>query len=565
MYLLLGLALCQLIHSSILYTLNHPKYSLINTQSNFWPDKHHIWSINPHQLTLTTAGFNTGTNEPDWVDHILGSKSVLFAHRGTHVSVRKMEKEDLDKALYYGKTNFNISSWQPCSFQFMGFAAVHKDDPFTVYDRIQRNIRPSSGLASLTIHHRDAYNQRMSNSSVPIDPIACYYRGLYENWREDSFEIELNHWVTMIFCPVITKATCETLNSHFIRNSRDYSTFQLTLALTNTSWTSAITVANRKVFKDQRFYISPTKTKNALGACLVIPYRSSDTVKLAANSMLIEQWVKYHLMLGLKVFVYDRGGANLNAFANYLAMKDSFMYHNFTIRELLDSSVKNITYDNTYDPNPVLTMRRYDSQGFDKSLTLSHCRFNAVINYGIKNVLVADFDEFLFCPAANATGKSQGHFLYELVDHLVGNQKQQITFQQRSIAKKTKSVRQCFIDMASKKQSLFDCLGSYQYSYAGHSFKSIHLGNDCPMTGYHQACPTKESPRSYDCFCDSAAVNPKICGMIHMSTRPIHYREQDSKLNSQEWNQETINASTNEIKLILDQRIDSRYQPPARR
>ena len=46
--------------------------------------------------------------------------------------------------------------------------------------------------------------------------------------------------------------------------------------------------------------------------------------------------------------------------------------------------------------------------GHDKTQTFTHCRFEAKAVYGIDNVLVTDFDEFLFCPWAKPTAQAQG-------------------------------------------------------------------------------------------------------------------------------------------------------------
>ena len=43
----------------------------------------------------------------------------------------------------------------------------------------------------------------------------------------------------------------------------------------------------------------------------------------------------------------------------------------------------------------------------DKDYTYTHCRFEANSLLGITNVLVADFDEFLFCPRGKALLGSQ--------------------------------------------------------------------------------------------------------------------------------------------------------------
>ena len=45
--------------------------------------------------------------------------------------------------------------------------------------------------------------------------------------------------------------------------------------------------------------------------------------------------------------------------------------------------------------------------GHDKTLTLTQCRFEARALFGIDRVLVADFDEFLYCPVVGPTASEQ--------------------------------------------------------------------------------------------------------------------------------------------------------------
>ena len=156
---------------------------------------------------------------------------------------------------------------------------------------------------------------------------------------------------------------------------------------------------------------------------------------------------------------------------------------------------------------------RHESQGHDKVLTLTHCRFEVKASFGIENVLVVDFDEFLYCPAAeggvDSTIREQTIFLHHFIDDLASRGIQQIVFPQRQTLNLTASPRDCMLQKVKKNRSLFECFASYNQSLGGHSVKSLHVGHVCPLTGYHEACPHPELPRTYNCMCDSHRIMSK--------------------------------------------------------
>ena len=51
----------------------------------------------------------------------------------------------------------------------------------------------------------------------------------------------------------------------------------------------------------------------------------------------------------------------------------------------------------------------------DKQYTLTHCRFEAKASHGLEDILIVDFDEFLFCPKAGATAASQMSWFHTLL------------------------------------------------------------------------------------------------------------------------------------------------------
>ena len=148
-----------------------------------------------------------------------------------------------------------------------------------------------------------------------------------------------------------------------------------------------------------------------LTACLAITYETSQERKREVNGALIFEWVRYYATLGFKVMVYDKNGANRNSiyFDKYGLSQNQHGrdwlwgvdYHPYTVLGLLISDNANLKYDNTNVKHDVFFLDD------DKTATLTHCRFEARTLYGSDNVLVADFDEFLYCPVAALTSAGQ--------------------------------------------------------------------------------------------------------------------------------------------------------------
>ena len=121
--------------------------------------------------------------------------------------------------------------------------------------------------------------------------------------------------------------------------------------------------------------------------------------------------------------------------------------------------------------------------------------------------MVADFDEFLHCPVVPPTAKAQSDFIHHYLRHMKHNGVEQVEFAQRVVGNKTAlSPRDCVVQKATKQESIFDCFSAYEFYNGAHSIKCIHLGHGCPLTGYHQACPSEEVPRTHDCLCSTVLV-----------------------------------------------------------
>lgn len=105
-----------------------------------------------------------------------------------------------------------------------------------------------------------------------------------------------------------------------------------------------------------------------VGACVAIPYLSSDGDKIILNAAILFEWITYHLKLNMKLFIYDRDGGHYQSTfhgeyskqrgLNYdLEKHENLHYHDYTIVELLGTSVGNYTYDNTETSSDTLLSR----------------------------------------------------------------------------------------------------------------------------------------------------------------------------------------------------------------
>lgn len=103
------------------------------------------------------------------------------------------------------------------------------------------------------------------------------------------------------------------------------------------------------------------------------------------------------------------------------------------------------------------------SIGSDKVNTLTHCRFEAKAIFGIENMIVADFDEFLYCPIVPPTASAQSRYIHTVIQDNINSKYEQLTFPQYVVANKTSSTRDCLIDHVKTGKSIFTCFASFQY------------------------------------------------------------------------------------------------------
>ena len=558
-------------------------------------------------LTLTSIIYNPTSHLSGWVDKIFGSKSIF------HIKVSSsdiLDETDLsaEEIIYrseHFKSRFSLphyAIWPSCSFELLGFVKVNESGYFN--SKIRREV--FVGDASLQIKRKSVLWK-------------CFYRVVFENWRKDTKNSEPNFWSVLIYCPAPNIQACRQLNRKLsdedIQNngspslkSEDGIIAMQVPFKKNIIWKAyfsskpfTIDDGQREDVRDNSLgmHLSPSRKndldshnknlrsipkevsqsgfhwkgeKNILSSavCLSIPYTSTDIEKATANGAILLEWIRYYAVLGFKVLIYDRDGANSHHIfgskygesQKIRIPKGRLVYHPYTIRGILDPSSKGLHYDNTEtilqneDGEDNLRLGRYESQGHDKVQTLTHCRFEAKALYGIENVLVVDFDEFLYCPVVAATAKAQSGWINQYFMHMKNLGVSQIEFTQRFVGNKTLSPRNCVIDKTKRGESIFDCFGTYFVYNGAHSIKSMHLDHSCPLTGYHAACPSNTIPRSHDCLCTSILMKSnnwkpyehrkgRECAVVHLSTNNDNYNNELYKFTKEE--EEIVQQSTLEV------------------
>ena len=365
----------------------------------------------------------------------------------------------------------------------------------------------------------------LSKSSVEW---SCFYRAQYEYWRMSKY-----FWQVFFFCPTPHRSAChkrpkngrqQKIKGHMILSTHDK------------IWRSDFSIDSPSSQIDRQ----PNTSFPQKAACLVIPYVSSQPIKAKPNGAMMYEWVRHYSLLGFKVFVYDKDGLNRNAiFSSPYSLSQNqqgrqwlsnIVYHPNTVFSELEHSDRR--FDNTI-PVSEEWLRLVTYLDDDKTATLTRCRFEASAIHGYEKVLVADFDEFIFCPNAASTYVGQAHFIDAVTEKYKDRQIDELVFLQlwtatNRAAGKYKVPIDCLLDKMAKQLSILECFGGFARNRGTRPFgKSIHLRHKCPLTDFHQACT------STDCVCSSlhsapyphAVLIPESdqCYFIHLTTDPRDY------------------------------------------
>lgn len=423
--------------------------------------------LKPSSLSITGFLYNHDNRRSRWVDKVFGVESVYFYANQEPISSNKpVTKDELTNSSKNFKLFVNqdmITHNHPfCSMELLGAVPLDiygKDDqqPFSVD---YKTIGVPAGNGEINV---DEITRNV--------PIKCFYRAVFENWKPETDRSKPNFWSLFVYCPVFSKEICHYMNNHAIQTNLKLQ-MNIKINLRTQVWENSFYVKLNQPFRLMEKAEEREDKQLHFGICLSIPYVSTDEEKYLANGIMLTEWIRYYSSLGMKVFIYDRDGGN-EQFLDELVSKDQvsadhLVYYNYTIRGLLDPSTRNMQWDNNemignLKPNKTFQelgsrtiLGRNNIQGVDKTQTLTKCRFDAKAVYGIENILVADFDEFLYCPPAkNISFAAQREFIHGLVHDMIKNNIDQITFIQRSPKKKVDDVRDCLIASSKKQKSFF--------------------------------------------------------------------------------------------------------------
>jgi hypothetical protein len=258
---------------------------------------------------------------------------------------------------------------------------------------------------------------------------------------------------------------------------------------------------------------------------------------------MVAEFIRYHSLLGMHVIVYDRNGAyqsllqHNNSYVQSQNMSLNYEYYNYTIKGLLDRNFPDHVNPNDKYYDHIMLGARDD----DKTLTITHCRFEARSVYGITNVIVLDSDEFFYCPRGRTDVIGQQSQLSLLVRSQITTGVQQGQFFQRLVLPASRTPRACAEQQIARHESVLACFTSY-FNYAGvNQHKALHLGFPCPFTDFHQSCARNFGVN--DCYCEASEV--VSCSAMHLSLSPKKYKYDDRKYD--------VNARLrkNEIQILL--------------
>jgi hypothetical protein len=522
-------------------------------------------------LTVTSYKFNPTAIKADYVDKLLGRESVFYytsrdddddLHIAKPLSADEIRNrsEPIQRAMgaLFPKGMLDAE----CSMDVLAYALVDKHYPFLLSNK---HKRPAMGLGELTFSAE-------GDADAALTTWSCSFRGTYDNWRSGEYAYTApNYWPVFIHCfPNSDRRdnhSCSSFAEEFRKESRAVD-LSLTIHLPSVSWQTHFTAKRNSLLhsvlrpntshsgKDHTYYTSPVPLPASthsrrksfdpqdMAVCTCIPYETSDAHKVDVMGEMLREWVRYYANLGIRTFIYDRGGnkahylykgiLGVNETLNFdqrdvVKIERNMVYYNYTILDLLTRKLARAheKYDNVEGVSAALL--KYDN---DHTLTLTHCRFDAKARYGIDRVMVLDFDEFFYCPGGGRVPLQQAAFQKTYLDQLRKEGLDQVAFPQRTVANKTHLEPALCAEQAvlalrtNSSASILDCFASTRFNVDDFAPKSIHLSHICPLTTDHHATPLSCCPRMYDCLGKSIFDEEgPICSMVHLTLRESDYKK----------------------------------------
>jgi len=522
-------------------------------------------NLNFTGLSVTSILFNPQPKVSDWIDRMFGSK---FYFKPRQKNIMKFEAEYVNTAIYRRQHLLPEQNelWPSCSIEILGYVRLHEHP---MLQRRNKFKEPLVGHGQLSFFTNTKFNWN------------CYYRVSY-GWFDDyKGNVDQGYWPVVFYCMApnsfmldeSNKNRCKNIDGH-ISSSQSQDPLTMTLSMTlrridpenivkiskqeDVNW---VTTFQARITHLDQVYKYQTDMSNlrresksetsssGMGICLVLPYLSIDNEKAVGNGAMVAEYINYYSQLGMEVFVYDRDGMHEPYLFNssYIRARNfdlRFQYHKFTIHGLLYQQQHGFRYDNENELHKT-AMDDRELQDRDKTLTITHCRFEARAQYRIEDMLVADFDEFLYCHGGEASFESQRNFLYG--DFLNRNRLQgfeQIALPQRWTQPRVDNQRDCLVSNAHSGQSVLDCFGAYKYHKGGQGTKSIYMGYRCPVTDFHFSCTNGHY--NYNCLCQSK-FTMYFCNFLHLSSSRKGY---DVRMTFNSTEMQTIKETKSELSIM---------------
>jgi hypothetical protein len=436
-------------------------------------------------LSITSIHFNPDRKISLWIDRTFGSRAHVVSIRNIHDTPFEELVNSTYTYAHLQKSEIlpnEFEKFSRCSLEVLGYVRLNTASPLLTKNR----LKPMFGRGSIQFEN---YEWK------------CYYRvtiGYYsEVWTT-------GYWPVLFYCPspIDSSAEKQCLKLDESGIHKYNLNFIISMQLSETIWTNKFEGALRHAV-----YVANDRNKLPNKAlCIATPYATSDEEKMVANGAMLAEFVNYYSKLGFRVFLYDRGGSHREHLfdSDYIIKRNltlDFEYFDYTIRGLLENEAWSNKYDNMIFEDDKFAIQKRDEQDLDKTLTLTHCRFELKSAYQIETVLILDYDEFLFVPGVSSLSN-----LRQNMDKLINIAKlegvEQSMFLQRWVAPKELPPRNCLMQQAKNGSSIFDCFGPYRFLAGNMQEKSLHLKHACPVTDYHYAC--SHAGYNYNCNCESA-------------------------------------------------------------
>ena len=336
-------------------------------------------------LLVTSFQFQKGRTSSIWIDRLLGTRAVAFTKNDT-LNRDTFQEHDLHDSMEKTKKYlFPVPPWHQCSMELLAFVLLD-DVKGASFQRFSGS--PLVGHARISLFH--------GGTIVP-----CTYRSLYDSWRPSPrANTAPNYQTVFVTCPVQNASTCRDVQKMLSINSAP----SVVLELLQSDHIDHTLRAPFQIHSQSYKTARDTSENRPAAACLVLPYQSSNIQATQINQAMVVEWIHHHTSLGFRILIYDRQGSFQQALHNNsysflrsinTTQSSHVIYHPFTIRELLDPKRNGKTFDNN-DMNQennvndhgdvvdeknsfVQSEAMMDVTDDDKTLTLTHCRFEAKV------------------------------------------------------------------------------------------------------------------------------------------------------------------------------------------